>query len=290
MTDAPDEAAEAPETPAGGAATIKIHHAELFTKRCVMRATLNGIPIAHVVATDEHTDHFAPPINPFLIGEGNVLEVSIEPAPLPDGEVTGWDEARVEMAVRVFDKGGIVMPGAGGPAITEADFTPELAARIAEAEEADEELEVPQTFLHVFDNDYVSFAAEIMDVEPFEDEDALIDYALHIRDLFANGDVNGFLAEIEPKCQVWAAAYDEPAQRFRDDIAGGLTNEFLPAGPITDFGRDDVELEPIAGGRMWTLMRRGGLPLIQTTPNADDQFMQFPIVVAERDGQLRIVR
>lgn len=267
-----------------------IHHLELFTKRCEMRATLNGVPIARVRATDPHLDHFAPPINPYLIGEGNVLEVSIAPAQLEGDERTGWDEARVEAAVRTFPKGGIVLAGAGGPAITQVDFAPELAERIRAAQEAEEELEEPQSFLHVFDNQELSFADELMDADPFEDESALFDYALFLRDLFAQGDVNGFLEQIEPKCRVWSVAYEEPVQLFLDDIRNGLTNEFLPAGPITDFERADVELRPISGGRMWSLERSGGRSLIETPPDDQNQFLEFPIIVGVRDGQLRIVR
>lgn len=268
---------------------IKIHHLELFTQRCEIAATLNGVPVANVRSTDPHTDHFAPPVNPFLIGEGNVLEVSIAPAPLGDGEFTDWSEARVEAAVRVFDKGGIVVPGVG-PLVTEVDFAPELAERIAQAREDDVELEVPQVFLHIFDNEGVSFAGELLDTDPFDDQDALLDYAIHIRDLFATRDVDGFLAEIGPKCDVWSVAYEEPADFFRDQIRTGLETEFLPAQPIVDFTRDDVVLRPIAGGRMWSLERDPGVPLIQTPLNAEEQRMQFRIVAALRDGQLRIVR
>ncbi len=278
---------------------LLIHHIEFFTKRCDMRASLNGVPIAEVHATDQHVDHFAPPINPYLIGEGNVLEVSIAPA-VVDGEdddegdseeeTTEWSEAKVDVAVRTFDKGGIVVPGGGGPAITEHDFAPELAERIETAREDDVELEAPQSFLHIFDNQQMSFASEILDVDPYDDEGALLDYAEHIRDLFANGDVDGFMAEVEPKCEVWSIAYEEPVPFFRDEIRSGLESEFIPAGPVTDFERGDILLRPIAGGRMWSLERNPGLPLIQTTPDDEGGIMQFRIIAAVRDGQLRIVR
>ena len=205
--------------------TLKIHHLELFTTRCEIAATLNGVPIANVRSTDPHTDHFAPPINPYLVGEGNVLEVSIAPARLENDEFTEWSEAKVEAAVRVFDKGGIVLPGGGGPAITEVDFGPELAARMAQAEEDEVELEVPQSFLHIFDNEGMSFADELLDSEPFDDHDALLDYGVFIRDLFANGDVAGFLAEVTPKCQVWSVAYEEPVDFFLEQIRTGLETE-----------------------------------------------------------------
>lgn len=270
--------------------TLKIHHLELFTTRCEIAATLNGVPIANVRSVDPHTDHFAPPINPYLVGEGNVLEVSIAPARLDDDESTEWSEAKVEAAVRVFDKGGIVLPGGGGPAITEVDFAPELAARMAQAEEDEVELEVPQSFLHIFDNEGMSFASELLDSDPFDDHDALLDYGVHIRDLFAAGDVAGFLAEVTPKCQVWSVAYEEPVDFFLEQIRTGLETEFLPAQPIVDFTRDDIVLRPIAGGRMWSLERDPGVPLIQTPLNEEEQRMQFRIVAALRDGQLRIVR
>jgi hypothetical protein len=267
-----------------------IHHIEFFVQHCEMRALLNGVPIAAITAITEHTEHFAPPINPFLIGDGNVVEVSIRPARREDGTLTEWSEAKVELAVRTFGKDGIVVPGGGGPAITTADFTAELAERIEEAREAEEELEEPQDFFHVFHNEAVSFASELVEADPFDDRAALIGYALHIRDLFARRDLDGFLEEVDAKCQVWSLAYDEPAQVFRDSIRSGLAGEFLPAGPVTDFGEDDIELLSIAGGRLWGLRRTGGLPLIQTPPDAEGGFMSFEIVVGVRDGRLRVVR
>ena len=274
---------------------LLIHHIEFFTKRCEMRATLNGVPIAHVVAADAKTaDHFAPPINPYLIGEGNVLEVSISTIQIGPEEFTEWEEAKVDTAVRTFEKGGIIVAGGGGPAITEADFAPELAERIEAAKEEEEEedqvLEAPQSFLHIFDNQEMSFADELLDTDPYEDEDSLLDYAEQIRDIFAARNVDAFMDEVRPKCEVWSVAYEESVDFFMDEIRNGLSSEFMGAEPMTDFVRDDIFLRPVAGGRMWSLERKPGLPLIQTTPDELEQFMQFRIIVALRDGALRIVR
>ncbi|MBX3273673.1 MAG: hypothetical protein KF729_25640 [Sandaracinaceae bacterium] len=269
---------------------VSIHHLELFTHKCEVEVRLNGVPIASARSVDAHTDHFAPPINPYLVGRGNVLEVAIAPAPLGEDEATDWSDARVEVTVRALDKGGILVPGGGGPAITELDLAPLLAERIRQAREDEVELDIPQVFLHRFDNDGVSFASELVEAEPYDDHEALLDYAIHVRDLFARGDVDGFLAEIAPKCEVWSRAYEEPVDFFQQEIRTGLETELLPAQPIVDFERDDVVLRPLAGGRMWSLERDPGVPLIQTPPDADEQLMQFRIVAAPRGGQLRIVR
>jgi hypothetical protein len=270
--------------------TPPIHHIEFFVAHCEMRALLNGVPIAHITANSEHTEHFAPPCNPFLVGDGNVVEVSLRPTRREDGTMTEWARAKVELAVRTFDKDGIVVPGGGGPAITSADFGPELAERIEEAREADEELDEPQDFFHVFHNEGVSFADELVEAGPWDDREELIEYALHIRDLVAQRDVDLFLAEADAKCEVWSRAYGEPIDIFRESIRRLLSGEFFRADPMTDFGRDDIELLSIAAGRMWALRRSGGLPLIQTTPDPEGAFMSFEIIVGPRGGYLRIVR
>lgn len=267
-----------------------IHHIEFFVDRCEMHASINGIPIAHMVARTEHTEHFAPPCNPFLVGEENLVEVSVRPATLEDGSLTDWAEAKVELAVRTFERGGIVLPGGGGATVTEGDFADELATRIEEAREADEELDVPQVFFHVFDSEGASFADELLNADPYDDQDALTDYALHIRDLFTRRDVDAFLVEAAPKCEVWSAAYGDPATAFSDSIRDTLLSGFFPAGPIVAFERGDVLLVPAAGGRLWSLQRAGGLPLIQTVPDAEGSFLSFEIMAGPRDGQLRVVR
>jgi hypothetical protein len=264
--------------------THPIHHLEIICRGCEVRVKLNDMPIARLRAPGPDAEHFAPPINPYLVGEENVIEIEV--APLAEGDDLG--KAEIDLAVRKFAKGEAVAPGQG-PAVLEVAIHDELRERIREAQENDTELDLPQTFYQSFDNEGPSFSEELLESTPFTDESALRDYAIHLRDLAAQKDADGLIAEMEPKIQAFMAAYDEPREPFYESLLSGLRDEFLPAGIDADFGRDDVMLAPACGGRLWNLTRRGA-PLLQTRPDENGNTMQHDILVAPRDGALKVVR
>lgn len=268
--------------------THPIHHLECKIERCALRVRLNDVPVVELLATTQ-PEWFAPPINLYLIGEENMLELEVAPLPRDDGSPGDFADVSVEGAVRVYAKGSAVAPGEG-PVVLELAVMAELQARIEEAKEREEELEAPQAFVFVFDSAGPSFDAELTDAEPYDDEGALRDYAIQLRDAMRAADVAGMTAEMEPKVQAYALAYDMAADVIRQSLADVLSGEYLPLGFETAFERDEVELAPVAGGRLWELRRPGGLPLVQTPPDADGNTMQIPIVVAPRDGALRVVR
>lgn len=268
--------------------THPIHHLECKIERCALRVRLNDVPVVDLVATTQ-PEWFAPPINLYLIGEENMLELEVAPLPRDDGSAGDFADVSVEGAVRVYGKGDAVAPGEG-PVVIELTVMDELATRIREAKVRDEELESPQTFVFVFDNAGPSFEDELLEAAPFDDADGLRDYAIRLRDAMRSSDTAGLAAEMEPKVQAYALAYDDSADRIRQSLIEVLEREYATLGFVTDFERDDVELVPAAGGRLWGLCRPGGLPLVQTPPDPDGNTMQIPIVVGLRDGALRIVR
>jgi hypothetical protein len=268
--------------------THPIHHLECKTERCALSVRLNDVPVVELLATTQ-PEWFAPPINLYLIGEENLLELAVSPLPKDDGSPGDFGDVSVEGAVRVYAKGDAVAPGEG-PLVLELAVMAELATRMEEAKERDEELEIPQTFVFVFDSAGPSFEAELTETDAYDDEGALRDYAILLRDAMRGGQVAALTAEMEPKVQAYAIAYDMPADMIRQSLADVLSGEYLPLGFETDFERDEVELAPAAGGRLWELRRPGGLPLVQTPPDAEGNTMQIPIVVGLRDGALRVVR
>jgi hypothetical protein len=259
-----------------------IYHLDLQVTRCSVELRLNDFPVAELTSPDEQPASFAPPINPYLVGDLNIVDVTILPLVAPDGTTSSFWDARVEGWVRRYEKGDIVAPGEG-PAVTSFGIPDDLAERVRE-----EELELPQSFTHVFSNDVLDFSPELGDAAPFDDRDALVDYALHLRDLTGAADVDALMQELEPKIQTWVAAYDEPHQAFADSLRQELS-EFMTESPIVDFERDQVEVSPCCGGRIWRLTR-GGEPLLQSDVLPDGSRTQFQVFVAPRDGALRIVR
>lgn len=279
----PDEARTEPPPP-----PPTVHHAELVAQGCVVRAKINELPFVELVGDDPaQAAYVAPPINPYLVGRENMLEVDVWP--LVDAPVrASLLAARVEVAVRVFHKGDAVAPGTG-EALAEADFGAELRARLEEVER-DEDVVVPLTFYVPFDNDGPAFVDELETAAPYDDVEALRDYAMTLRGHVERGDASALVREMAPKIAAYARAYDEPEAPFRESLLAGLRDRMLPAGVRTDFTRDDVLVVPVCGGRIHELTRPNGEPLFVTAPDDEGASMHLRVLVAPRDGALAVVR
>lgn len=259
-----------------------IYHLDLSAVRCRVEVLLNGFPVAELASADEQPSWFAPPINPYLVGELNMVDVRILPVVAPDGSASSFWDAAVTGSVRRYEKGDIVAPGEG-PEVAAIAIPDELKEQVR-----DEELELPQSFTVVFANDVLDFSDELSDAPPYGDRDALLAYGIQLRDLAAAGDVSGLLAQFAPKIDVWVAAYDEPRQAFEDSLRQELT-ELIAEGLITDFDADALTLSSYCGGRIWEI-RRGAEPLLQTDVLEDGSRSEMRVFVAPRGGDLRIVR
>lgn len=267
-----------------------IYHLDLVVDRCEARFRLNGVPFGELIARGEQPEWFAPPLNPYLVGADNVIEVEVRPVMGEAGEALDLGEARVELAVVRVEKGEPVAPGEGNR-VAVFEVAPELQQRIVDAREADEELAIPQLFAYRFDNpEGPSFAGELHGAATETDEAALRDYAIRLRDIVRARDVDALVTEMEPKVQAYAAAYDDDDGRIRESLRETLRDRIFPAGPVADFERDEVVIEPLAEGRMWELEKPDGRPLISTDPDEDGGTYQLPVIVGVRDGALRIVR
>ncbi|WP_437566353.1 hypothetical protein [Sorangium sp. So ce542] len=269
--------------------SFPIYHLETKAERCRVRVRLNDVPVVELTAEGEQPEWFAPPINLYLVAGANRLDVEVSPLPRDDGSPGDLRGVELKGAVRVYGKGDAVAPGEG-PVVVKIEVMRELARRMEAAGERGEELAIPQAFRFMFDAAGPDFTAELTAGEPLPGEEALRDYAIRLRDLARAGDVEGLMAEMEPKVQAYAAAYDDDAGAIRASLRGVLQAEYAPRGFVTDFEREDVELAPCAGGRLCELRRPGGEPLLQTPPDADESTMQIPIVVGSRGGALRVVR
>lgn len=261
-----------------------IYHLELVARNCRAELRLNDLPLISLTPHDEMPVTFAPPVNPFLVGELNLVDVDILPMLDASGApITTFADAEISGNVRRFEKGDVFAPGAG-EVVTEFAIPDDLKDRVRE-----EGLELPQQFTHIFSNEVIDFSAELSGAPAFSDREALLDYALFLRDLAAAHDAAGLLAEMDPKIHAFVAAYDEPYQAFADSLRQELTS-FVAMPLVVDFGRDQVELRSCCAGRLWELRRIPGLPLLQSEPDAEGAVTQFPVVVAPREGRLRVVR
>ncbi|MBZ0118211.1 MAG: hypothetical protein K8H88_14510 [Sandaracinaceae bacterium] len=266
-----------------------IYHLETKIEHCSVRIRLNDLTVVTLATTGDQPEWFAPPLNPYLVGEENMLEIDVTPIPNQDGSPGDFSKVVVEGAVRRYEKGEPVAPGSG-PVALELAVMAELPQRLEDARDRGEEPEIPQVFYFVFDNEGPDFSQELGEADPYADEAALRDYAIRLRDLMRARDASALATEMQPKVQAYAAAYDDDAGRIGESLREVLQAHYVPRGLETEFERDDVELVACCGGRLWELRRPGGLPLMQTPADADGGTMQIPILVAPRDGTLRVVR
>jgi hypothetical protein len=257
-----------------------IFHLELILRSCAAELHLNGFPvISSLAAKDEVPVSFAPPVNPYLAGSRNTVELTLRAAVAADGSEVPFEGADFEMNVRRFEKGDIFEPGAGEiVTVFRLSDRDELQKRIRKGEQ-----KPPVTFSHPFVNEVVDFSSELLDAPPFEDAQAVIDYALHLRDLMATGDVDVLLTEYEPKMHVWVGAYAKPYQDLADNTRKGLL-KFIHAHPDLDFDRADLLVRPYCGGRIWGLHRRDDWMFTRNDTG------WIAIFVSPREGALRVVR
>ena len=261
-----------------------IHHLMVSVVSARAEVRLNGLPVGEVAARDKGIPvSFAPPVNPFLADRRNEVEVVLDLSKGFDRKLLPFTAVRLEVELRRFEKGGIVEPG-GGDLVTRYVLPPEVLRELAEGERTP-----PLTVSHRFANGGPDFSAELLDAAPFDDEEALRDYAMKLRGLAARRDVAGLAAEYAPKVRVWSVAYAEPEAAFAASLAEGVA-EFVAAGPDLAFTRDDVVPVPRCGGRIWELRRRRDLPLLRTLPGEDDERTELTAFVASRGGALKIVR
>lgn len=266
--------------PASGPQILQL---DLSVKAARAEVRLNGFPLGHSNAAGAIAPFFTAPLNPYLAGKRNVLELVVDAAKGPDGKPLPMTGAAVEVTVRRFAKGDMVEPGAG------ALVTRYAVPKAVLAELASGKRKPPVTVTHPFASEGPDFSAELHDAPPFADEAALRDYAMKLRGLAEKGDVDALLAEFGPKVSAYATAYAEPEAALAESLKQGLA-ALVEAKPDVAFGRDDVEPVSCAGGRVWELRRKGGAPLLRAPENADGFSAQIPVYVAARNGVLRVVR
>jgi hypothetical protein len=278
--------ARAGDAPAPAVKATEVHpkpifHLSLTIWSCQAKLLLNGFPLISLSAENEQPVTFSPPVNPYLAGKRNRVEIELRPAVRPDGTELPFANANFEMEVREYQQGGVVEPGGGGP-VTRFSMPASVRKQLKKGKK----VKLPLKFTHGFANGGgIDFSAELLDASPFSDRKAVADYAMHLRDLMAKGDVDGLMAEYEFKVGMGAAAYGKQYQRTWENTRAGLA-EFIQDKPELDFGPADLELHPWCGGRIWQLSRKGGTEFVLAASGRS----KLRAFVGLREGKLRVVR
>lgn len=258
-----------------------IHHADFTIESCVLELRLNGYLLVTVGAEQRY--NIAPPVNFYLAGRTNLLEATLRPFVAPDGRRTTLKTAEMRGSVRAFAPGEMVGLGEGGEILTELTIPSDMRDRALR-----DELDLPITLTATFANTGPDFSARLVDAQPVSDREALLDYGMRLRDLFARGDADAIMKEQAPRIADHALAYYHPLPQV-DAFREHLVTDLLANHPHTDFERDDLELVSHAGDRLWEIRQKGGGELFITDATDDGAYV-LRVFSGLVDGELKIVR
>jgi len=269
--------------------TGPIYHLEITVGGCALLALLNGFPI--VSRTSDGVAIEAPPVNLFLVGQGNTLVMEASPLPNSGAEPANGsndlssnlsgDLAGVTLVAKVkaYERGDIVAPESGEViAIYDLAAAPPAERR-----------SLPLTATLAFDTEGPSFRALLLEGPVIESEDAVRDYALRLRDLMRSQSLPELKAEFAPKLKDYLVAYSLGDVDAPGAFAEYLAGEFFPARPVLDFERSDLGIKLWCGGRIAEVTLGDG-ELLATQSDAEGSRYVLPVYVATVDGHLRVVR
>lgn len=258
--------------------TKPIFHLNLTYHACMARVTLNGF---HIAAVDARAAiNLAPPINAFLVGKGNALSIEAVPVLTRAGMSSPMD-IEVAGSIAALEDGDIVAPEGGGEVVLDVSLRRSLGGQAPS---------IPMQAVYEFDNEGPAFPELFRASEVIEDPEPLLDYAMHLRDLFAAADVPGLVREFAPKLRDYAAAYYKTEAALRDEFVGFVQNTLLPGPMDLSFKKADVVPVSMCEGRIWELARAPKRPLLSTLPDKDGGQFQIPVYVGRVGGALRVVR
>ncbi len=279
----------------------EFYHLRVSAAGCRVAVWLNGFELFELDCGRQPLE-FAPPVNQYLIGKDNRIDISIQAASLPNGSSSTFDDAELGGNVARYREGDIVWEE-GGVRLLDFGIPEDTRRRWRE-----KKIALPLTIERGFDSTGASFRGLFLEGEVVTDQEPVVDYAMVLRDLATSRNVEGLARELAPKIDAYALAY----QRDRPDhdgFRGFLAREFMPLGPVTDFGRKDVEARSFCGGRVWELRRKPAkaadptvakkrpwldtgkpFPLLITEMNDEEAYLSIPVYVARIGGALKVVR
>jgi hypothetical protein len=254
-----------------------IYHLEITVGGCALLALLNGFPVVSRVGEDVAIE--APPVNPFLVGQGNTLVMEVSASPGSSADSADLSGVTLVVKVKAYEPGDIVAPESG-----EAIAAYDLAEAPPESRTG-----LPLTATLTFETEGPSFRPLLLEGPVLESADAVRDYALRLRDLVRAKSVRELQAEFAPKLRDYVTAYSLGDVDAAGAFAEFLTAEFIPAGPVLDFDRSDLGIKLWCGGRIAEVTLGEG-ELLAARADSEGSRYTLPVYVGRVDGQLRVVR
>lgn len=229
---------------------------------CEVKCLLNGFPVYEINAEGELTNQI--PVNLYLIGKNNELEVTVKPH-------TG-KQSRVDASAYLYGASDVVSTDDA-----QAD------RKVFTVEASGEE----KQGVFVFDNEKFNFANVLAGAPVIGDEKVLRAYAAELIESIRKKDVGKLLTEMQPKIRDYAASFSAPEEALKESLKGQLT-EMLGNASLKKASAEDITFTPYCDGRIWALRIKPNIPFLYI--KEDDSEMTLEIFVGMDGDRLKIVR
>lgn len=229
---------------------------------CEVTCTLNGFPVYELNAQGELSNQI--PVNLYLIGKKNKLEIRIKPNTNTPG--------KVQASTYLYDASEVV-----------STDDEQNDREIFKVESSDGVKEA----VFYFDNDKFDFSTVISQGPVIDQESELKAYASELLTLIKKKDVKQLLSAMKPKVRDYAISFSAPEETLVKSLEGQLS-EMLSESKLKKPSIDDIGFVSYCGGRLWRLKIKPDLPFIYASE--DDNVISLDIYVAKVDGALKIVR
>jgi len=254
---------------------------------------INGMPFLNQEA--KFSSSFASPFNANLVGQENVVSITVLPALLDSGNLSTIGDVLVRGAIKRYAPKEICGPESG-EMVHKIDFAQVVAERkkafrfTGEIPDANLGVTLPLNFDFQFDNqEPPSFKDRFYEGPVIQDERLVLNYGLHLLKLLETKNDQQLYREFKPKLDDYNLAYPT----FREDDAvtfpAFFREEFFPGGPITNLSVDQIGIRPWCNGRIWEIYAKPDLPFFRTS-GLNGQVNEMEIFAANVDQQLKFIR
>lgn len=229
---------------------------------CDVTCLLNGFPVYEVRAEGELVNQV--PVNLYLIGKNNKLDITLKPH--------AGKQGRVEASPYLYDAGDVV---------SSDDAQPDR--RVFTLETSGEE----KRSVFSFDNERFDYAHVLVDAPVVSDENALRAYAATLIRSIQAKDVESLLKEMHPKVRDYAASFSAPEEALNESLRGQLA-EMLGNANLRKASAEEITFTPYCDGRVWALRINPDVPFFYIKDEESE--MALEVFVGMQEGRLKIVR
>jgi hypothetical protein len=208
-----------------------------------------------------------------------------------DGKIATFDDVWISGAIKQYGTDDISGPE-NGRIISAIDFEivkqnrqkdagiiPNLAALF------------PISETYSFDNeDGLSFKDRLIDAPVIKDENVVLDYARHLRELIQQRNTKELFEEYKTKLDDYDNAY--PDQKEEDNFEWFkklMEKKYYPRGPVDDFKDEELLLVPWCDGRVWEIALKPDRAFF-CTKGLNGKRLSIEVFVGMIDNKLRIIR